>query len=1023
MVRELMNGLETSGIMTGDGFESASEGSLLDRIAIFPITPDEGRGQLFLNDLLEDAEVGESLKALICQKPKIEGFLTGIMCNTSYLRDLMRADPGRLVDILNDNPESRIERTVKATIDYQAAGEADLMIDLRKAKQDMALTIGLGDIGGALDLNKVTCALTAFADASLTATIRYALGELAKRGKFNPHDANAPEIDSGLIVLAMGKHGAYELNYSSDIDLIILFDREKAPIPDSVEPQTQFVRLVRRLVKIMQERTADGYVFRTDLRLRPDIGSNPLAMPSDLAVNYYKTQALTWERTALIKARACAGDIAAGEMFLHNVAPSIWSRNLSFASIADVQDIKRKIHMHKGHSDIAVAGHNVKLGRGGIREIEFLVQTRQIVAGGRNPSLRGRRTLDMLNRLCETGWVREDARDELSEAYGYLRNVEHRIQMLNDEQTQLLPKSQDGLDQVAYLMGCPDFRSFEEAILERFNCVKRHYEEMFEDESVFSPERDRLNFSGDGYDADTVKKLGKLGYGNPETVIDTVRNWQAGTYRSTRSENARERLEELNPVLFSALAATDNADDALSRFDAILSKMPRGVQFFALLRSNPQIMNLLATTVGSAPRFAEIVAQRPQVLDSLLDPSFLGVMPSVQDYNEFLDRMLADARTYEQVLNQVRFFAQEQQFLIGIRVLANTLKENRAGLALSRLVDVIVERLLRHVFENFTRKYGNIPGGSIAILAVGKLGGQEMTVSTNLQFVLVYELPKDEAVSDGTEKLKASVYYRRLALRFIAAVSAPTSEGALYPAGINPLSFGYAGPLVTRLDRFAAYQNERASTLELMDLTRMRVIASSSREFAFSVFDRIGECLKKPRDKIKLANEFRLNRKNIEREKSTKDLWNLRFVSGGVVDIEHIAQYLQICHAHETTVGMAKGTEQALEFLHELGLLETADFEILIDAFRLYQRLEHVLCLAFSEKTIRESPAAAIYAEVVRVTLSDETATTDSPLGIIDLLVQVSGFPSFDKLEYSLAEYQRKTREIFLRIIGDIEID
>ena len=978
-----MNNRKANGIITGNGSECTSEGLLQDRIAIFPVTPDAGRGQLFLNDLLEDMEVGESLRNLIYQKPEIEGFLTGIMSNTPYLRDLMRANPGRLVDILKDNPESRIKRIVQTTIGYQAESAACLMVDLRKAKQDIALTIGLGDIGGALNLKKVTGALTAFADASLNVALRYALGELARRGKFNPHDASAPEVDSGLIVLAMGKHGAYELNYSSDIDLIILFDREKVPMPASVEPQVQFVRLVRTLIKIMQERTAEGYVFRTDLRLRPDIGSNPLAMPSDLAVNYYKTQALTWERTALIKARACAGDISAGEIFLHDVVPSIWSRHLSFASIADVQDIKRKIHLHKGHSDIAVAGHNVKLGRGGIREIEFLVQTRQIIAGGRNPSLRGRGTLDMLNKLCETGWVREDSRDELSEAYEYLRNVEHRIQMLNDEQTQLLPKSQDGLDQVAYLMGYSDFRSFEEAILQRFNCVKRHYEEMFEDEAFFSSEQDKLVFSGDGYDTDTIEKLEKLGYDNPKTVIDTVRNWQAGTYRSTRHENARERLEELIPSLIPALSATDNANGALRRFDTILSKMSRGVQFFALLRSNPQIMNLLATTMGSAPRLAEIVAQRSQVLDSLLDPAFLGVMPSAQDFNGFLDRMLADARTYEQVVNQVLVFAQEQQFLIGIRVLANTLKENRAGLALSRLVDVIAERLLFHVVENFTRKYGNMPGGNIAVIAAGKLGGQEVTVSTNLQFILVYDLPNGESVSDGNEKLAASIYYRRLAQRFVAALSGPTSEGAAYSTHIKPLSFGYAGPLVTKLDRFIAYQNEQASTTELMELTRMRVIASSSREFAFLVFDSICDCLNRPRDKIKLANEVRLHRKNIEKERYTSDIWNFRFVSGGILDIEHIAQYLQISHAHETTMGMAQGTEQALEFLHELELLDTADFEILIDAFRLYKRLEHVLCLAFSEKTIHESPAAAIYAEVVRVTLSDETIPDDSPLGII----------------------------------------
>ncbi|WP_305986412.1 bifunctional [glutamine synthetase] adenylyltransferase/[glutamine synthetase]-adenylyl-L-tyrosine phosphorylase [Roseibium sp. MMSF_3544] len=981
---------------TGNGQPA---GKLVDRIATLPVAPEPDRATLFLKDLLDDQETGEALASLFGAKPALEPFLMGIVGNSPYLRDLMLTDPPRLLSILNDAPEQRIERLLQDAAAASAEDEAGIMRLLRQLKQDLALTLGLADICGAIGLDRVTRALAGFADASLNAAIRFCLADLARRNKFAPRDPERPEIDSGLIVLAMGKHGANELNYSSDIDLIILYDPDKAPMAGGAEAPVEFVRLTRRLVKIMQDRTADGYVFRTDLRLRPDPGATPPAMSVPAALVYYESLGQNWERAALVKARPCAGDIPAGNAFLHEIAPFIWRKYLDFAAIADVQSIKRQIHMHKGHSAIAVAGHNVKLGRGGIREVEFFVQTQQLIAGGRNPALRGRRTLDMLEELCNADWIRLKTRDEMRDAYVFLRDVEHRIQMLNDEQTQLLPKDEAGLMRVAALMGFDTLKAFEEDFLGHMQRVQSHYSELFEDEPGLSSEIGNLVFTGDDHDPDTLETLARLGFKNPSEAAGIVKSWHFGRYACTRSTKARERLTEMHPSLIGALAATDNADAALVAFDSFLSKLPAGVQLFSLLRSNPQLLTLLATTMGVAPRMAETVSKRVHVLDAVLDPAFFGAMPSVKEFRDGLDRTLAQARFYEEALDRARIFTQEQQFLIGLRLISDTLSADRVGFALARLAEVVVGRLLTQVINHVGEAHGVVPGGNVAVLAMGKLGGREMTASSDLDLILLYEAPEDVKQSDGRRPLASSQYYIRLTQRLVTALSAPTAEGLLYEVDFRLRPSGNAGPLATNLDGFISYQQKDAWTWEHMALTRARVIASTTPEFAQKISDSIRQLLVQPRDMAKLADDVRSMRARIEKEKGTDDVWDMKQVAGGLVDIEFIAQYLQLVHAHKTPGILAQGTEEALERLREAGCLDPGDAELLLEALRLYQRLTQVLRLAVSGKFV----------------------ASEAPGGVLDLLVQASGSPTFARLETDLANHQQTVRQTFIRLIGSVE--
>jgi glutamate-ammonia-ligase adenylyltransferase len=976
--------------------------TLSRRLTVSPRILHPDRAGLFLNDLLEKADAtaaASDLRSFLDDNEAVKGCLTGILSNAPYLRELMLADAERLFDILRDSPENRLERLVEDARKACAETEADLMRDLRLKKQDLALTLGIGDIGGVIDLDRITSSLAGFADAAVEACIRFCLTDLAAKGKFAPVDPEEPARDSGFIVLAMGKHGANELNYSSDIDLIVLYDPAKAPLAGNAEAPVEFVRMTRRLVKMMQDRTAEGYIFRTDLRLRPDPGATPLAMSVPAALSYYESLGQNWERAALIKARACAGDIPAGEAFLHEIVPFIWRKYLDFAAIADVQSIKRQIHIHKGHGKIAVAGHNVKLGRGGIREVEFFVQTQQLIAGGRNPDLRGRRTLDMLDGLLAAGWIEEIARDELKEAYVFLRSVEHRIQMLNDEQTQLLPKDEEGLTRISNLMGFETLADFEAGLLERLSRVQGHYAGLFEDEPELASELGNLVFTGDDHDPDTLETLSRLGFKQPSDAANIIKAWHFGRYAATRSTKARERLTELHPVLITALAATDNADAALRSFDSFLGKLPAGVQLFALLRSHPQMLTLLATVMGAAPRMAETVSRRVHVLDTVLDPAFFGAMPSVDEFRDGLDQTLALARYYEEALDRARIFAQEQQFLIGLRLISDTLGAEKVGFALARLAEVVVDRVLSRVVDHVGESHGMMPGGNHAILAMGKLGGREMTASSDLDLILLYEAPPEAKQSDGKRPLAISQYYIRLTQRLVTALSAPTAEGSLYEVDFRLRPSGNAGPLATNLEGFVSYQAKEAWTWEHMALTRGRVIASSSPEFADKIHGLLRNTLATKRDRQALADDVRSMRARIEKEKGTKDIWDLKQVAGGLVDIEFIAQFLQLVHAHDHPEILEQGTEDALEKLRAAQLLEPGDADQLLQALRLYHRLTQVLRMALSGKFV---PAEA-------------------SRGVVELLTRAGGAPNFQHLELELGDIQKAVREKFETIVGAVE--
>ncbi|MET0749015.1 MAG: bifunctional [glutamine synthetase] adenylyltransferase/[glutamine synthetase]-adenylyl-L-tyrosine phosphorylase, partial [Rhizobium sp.] len=837
--------------------------------------------------------------ALIDGDTPLRDFIAAVFTLSPYLRDTAELDPALLADAIALPLLPQIDQLVTAarqawrSDDGGMPSETQLMAALRRIKRKAAFLIALADLGRVFDARTSARLLSALAEASISAAIDHLLLAAQEAGKVRLKDPSVPSDGSGLIVLGMGKLGAEELNYSSDVDLVIFFDEMAGIVPDPDDAIEIFPRLMRRLVRILQERTADGYVFRTDLRLRPDPGATPLAMPVDAAMVYYEGRGQNWERAAFIKARPVAGDRHAGAAFLRDLVPFVYRKYLDFAAIADIHSIKRQIHVHKGHGAIAVKGHNVKLGRGGIREIEFFAQTQQLIAGGRMLALRGRITEATLAELARAGWIDAETADELIDAYWFLRDVEHRIQMVRDEQTHLLPETDAELKRIALMMGFAETQSFCERLVAVLRMVERRYGQLFEHETKLSAEAGNLVFTGQADDPETLQTLQRLGFERPADMSRIIRTWHYGRYRATQSAEARERLTELTPQLLRAFGESSRADEALLRFDQFLSGLPAGIQLFSLLGNNPTLLDLLVTIMSAAPRLADIIAARPHVFDGMLDPGILAQLPTRDYLADRLDSFLQPARHYEDILDRLRIFAAEQRFLIGIRLLTGSIDGAVAGRAFTHLADLVIAAALDAVLGQVRAAHGDFPGGRIAVVGMGKLGSFELTAGSDVDIILLYDYDDAAAESDGPRSLDATRYFTRVTQRLIAALSAPTAEGILYQVDMRLRPSGNKGPVATRINAFEKYQREEAWTWEHMALTRARLICGDQGLTADA--ERIiAGILAAPSDVAKIARDVAEMRSLIDAEKPPAGVWDIKHAPGGQIDIEFITQYVRL---------------------------------------------------------------------------------------------------------------------------------
>ena len=792
----------------------------------------------------------------------------------------------------------------------------------------------------------------------------------------------------------MGKMGAFERYYSSDIDLIVFFDPDKAPLADNVEAAPTFVRITQRVVKILQEHTGDGYVFRTDLRLRPDPGSTGIAISTPAALSYYEGTGQNWERAMLIKGRHCAGDIAAGEAILQELAPFVWRKYLDFVAVADVHAMKRQINAFRGHGEIAVEGHNIKLGRGGIREIEFFAQTQQLIAGGRNPHLRDRDTLTTLDKLCDDRWIDATARDDMKAAYVFLRAVEHRLQMVNDEQTQKLPETRAEVERFARFFGFENRDAFARVLVAHLQAVQRHYERLFEKQGT-ETDLPALNFPDEADDQKTVALLGGMGFRAPLEASSIVRQWLKGEHRSLMGDTVRGQLVPLLPVLLEQIGRTDNPNATLVQFDHFLGNLHGAARLLSLLRQRPDLIALIALVLGTAPRLGDTLARYPHVMDALVDPSFFGSLPDDADLQRRFDVALAQARYDEDLLERIRVFGLEYMFLIGVRILSGTLTARAAGEAYARLADAVLRAVNRAVTENFAQTYGHVKDEQAAVIAMGKLGGREMTATSDLDLILIYDFDNEQPESDGRRPLYGGQYFARLTQRLINTLTAQTNYGALYQVDMRLRPSGQAGPLATQLGSFIHYQEHEAWTWEHMALTRARIVAAPEA-FAGRIEAVIRDILCQPRDAGLIAGDVVEMRGAIAQEKGDANPWDLKYAAGGLVDLEFIAQYLQLVHAHEHPAILEASTARVLEAARQLRLISVEDAEVQRPAAQHYKDLTQILRLCLA---------------------GPFDAKTAGP-GLLRLLIRAADVPDFATLNATLIDTQTRVRASFVRILG-----
>ncbi len=963
-----------------------------------PIRPARGESAREASGhLLEAASDRPELVTFLTEESRNRDLLLASITLSPHLRGIATAHPECILPTFAETPDRLLDRLVA---DARQAwrthpSEAGLMRRLRELKRQLAFSLALYDLRRALETRRVTAWLSAFARAAASSALNHSLMAAHDSGRLALKHKEEPSRSSGLAVIGMGKLGAGELNYSSDIDLVVIYDPQAGIVRDRREATRTFSRMIRGLVRILQERTGDGYVFRTDLRLRPDPGSTALALPYEMAMRYYEDRGQTWERAAYIKAGVVAGDLQTGSAFCREMTPFIFRKHLDYVAIADVHAIKRQIHAHKGFGEIAVLGHNVKLGRGGIREIEFFAQTQQLIAGGRMPALRTRPTERTLAALAEEGWIDRQTEILLRDAYWFLRNVEHRIQMRRDEQTHLLPDNEEELGELALMAGFERADAFADTLRNTLELVEGHYDRLFERESAQPVGEAGLVFASDDDDPGTLEALGGMGFQRPSEASATIRAWQSGSCRATRTGAARHRLAEIMPRLLQTFANTGRPDETLVKFDAFLSSLPAGIQLFSILGSNSGLLSLLVNILGAAPKLATVIARKPNIFDGMLDPALLSELPVRRVLSKRLDAFLGGEFAHEEILDRLRIFAAEQKFLIGVRLLTGAISGERAAWAFTDIADLTMQAALAAVTREMEAAHGRIAGGKVTIIGLGKLGSLEMTADSDVDIILLYTHDPDCAESDGDKPVDPVRYYTRLARRLIAALAAPTAEGVLYEVDMRLRPSGNKGPVATSINSFRRYQREKAWTWEHMALTRARVVAGD-QSLARDVWEVLDEVLFAARDVRKSARDMWEMRQRIAEEKPPASLWDLKLVPGGLMDIEFVAQFLRLHAGHVVADLPAPGAEtrSTLEALGPamIGESETAT---LVKALQLYTQIQ----------------------QVVRLCLEERFDPDTAPRAFRELMFGCVDFPDLDTLAAHLEDTAQAVRDVFTRTV------
>lgn len=808
----------------------------------------------------------EALAHLHDLPPELRPLITGAAGCAPYLAGLMRKEGHWLSHALAEPPEDTIATLISETT---SLGTATLASDLRRQKRRAALIVALADLGGLWSLHHVTQAWTDFADACLSTALAHHVAQEARRGKIpGQTEEDAHRDGAGMVALAMGKMGAGELNYSSDIDLICLFDDERFDPADEMEARAAFIRATRRIAATLSETGAEGYVFRTDLRLRPDPSVTPVCISMSAAERYYEAEGRSWERSAYIKARPAAGALEAGARFLETLTPFVWRRHLDFAMVQDTMEMRRRIRDHKGlhvgAGGVVLEGHDMKLGAGGIREIEFFAQTRQLVAGGRDPSLRSPRTVKALSALARAGWIDRDAAGELATLYAHHREIEHRVQMIDDAQTHRLPKSAEGFDRLARFCGEGDTAALRAALAEKIARVEA--------------------LCGAFFAPTATEPAPEVAEVSPEAA-EIVARWPG--YPALRSERGRTLFERLKPAFLKRFETAARPLEALQNFDSFLRGLPAGVQLFSLFEAHPPLVELIVDICATAPGLSRYLGRHSAVFDAVLDGRFFAPWPG----RAALEADLAErfrGLDYEERLDAARRWQKEWHFRIGVHQLRRRIGPEEAGQHYTDLADAVVSALWPAVCAEIARRHAPAPGRGGVVLAMGSFGSSRMTAASDLDVIVIFDAAGVEA-SEGARPLAPRAWYAKATKALVAALSAPTAAGKLYDVDMRLRPSGRQGPVATALAAFAQYQREEAWTWEHMALTRARVVAGAA-DLAQEVETLRREIIAEKAAPQKVVADAAEMRDRLAAAGRRGGTWAVKEGPGGMQDIELVSQ-------------------------------------------------------------------------------------------------------------------------------------
>jgi glutamate-ammonia-ligase adenylyltransferase len=778
---------------------------------------------------------------------------------------------------------------------------------LRRQRHALALAVALGDLSGDLSLEEVTRLLSDFADTAIDEAVRRAIIERVP-------DAEA----KGFAVIAMGKLGSRELNYSSDVDLLLLFDPETLPKRSRDDAGEAAVRIGRRLIELLQKRTEDGYVQRVDLRLRPSPEVTPIALPVNAAISHYESSALPWERAAFIRARAAAGDILLGQRFLDAIRPFVWRRSLDFGVIEDVRQISARIRDHFAQSSRFGPGYDLKRGRGGIREVEFFIQIQQMIHGGRDTSVRAPATLDAIASLRDANHLDEAVASELAETYRLLRTFEHRVQMIEDAQTHVLPADPTSLDNVAGLHGLPNGDALLDELRPHTERAGKLFDSLAPDDQGRLPsEPERL-----------LDELQGFGFDDPPTVAKRIEEWRSGHARSLRSPAAQRAFEAMLPGLLQAIAAGSDPLHAINRLSDIVERLSSGVNLFRLLEARPVLARLFAKVLAHAPALSDQLALRPELFEGLFDATSFEMPPPPEEFAADLDGTMR-GHPYDIALDRARRMVNERRFALGVQLIDRRRDPLEVALGYARVAEGTLLALGTAAVKQFEQMHGSFPGGELAVLGLGRLGGCALTHASDLDIIYLHTA-QPGTVSDGPKPLGPNDYFNRLANRVTAALSVPTAAGRLYDVDTRLRPEGAKGMLVVSLEAFERYQREEAWTWERMALTRARPVFGSSAARA-KTLAMIDEFLRLPRYPAHMLRDAVKMRSEINRYKPPHGELDVKLGPGGLVDLEFSVQVLQLTRQ----IGLDPRLGVALEQLVSEGLIE----KNVIDAQQLLTRM------------------------------------------------------------------------------------